>query len=80
MHLRQLGIVVGQDGDDLLFPLQAAFSPFEIKAGADFTFNAGDGVIHFGHVGLGNNVEGRHGNPKNETLTPLGLADGGLCG
>src|SRR3546814_5870676 len=61
VHLAQLQVVVGEEGEDGLLALDRAVRALEVVARADLPLHAGDGVVDFVEIGFGDDVEGRHG-------------------
>ncbi len=61
MHLLQLQVVVGVDGQLLLLPLHLAMRPLEVVSLLDLASHILQRVVDLGKVGLGNNVEAGHG-------------------
>ena len=61
VHLPQLGIVVGENGDLGLLALHLALRSLEVVTLANLAHQILKRVVHLGEVGLGHDVKRRHG-------------------
>src|SRR3546814_3332778 len=73
VHLLQLQVVVGQDDDLALLALDRAFRALEVEPLIDLAADRIEGIVDLVHVGLGDDVEGRHW-----TWAPVGSRNSGV--
>src|SRR6185437_6570601 len=61
LHLAQLQLVIGENGQGALLPRDLRLAALEIEARGDLAAEAGEGVIDLGKVQPRDDVETRHG-------------------
>jgi hypothetical protein len=60
VHLLELQVVIGLDGEFLFVPLDAAMRALEVIALGNLPRDILERIIDLGEIGLGNDIEGGH--------------------
>jgi hypothetical protein len=71
MHLLQLGLIIGIEGEHRLLPLDLALGILEVETGRDLAFDIVQRIVDLVQVGLGNDVETGHSrDPRKDRPAP----------